>query len=201
MSLPRQEYRWVVTMTEPILGSQPGDKTLAQAYIEGKIIEMTGEERPSDEVLPDLDKGTTGFYRMAKDDDRPCLMDYQVKAFLKETGGAFNGHRGVKNLRLKVDNFVMVRPRKVLLHIPEGGGITYLERPLRGMGPLGPRTALARSEMLPEGTGFEVVLHVFEKGGIDEPMLRDLMEYGEYKGLGQWRNGGWGRFTSVLEKV
>jgi len=56
----------------------------------------------------------------------------------------------------------------------------------------GPRVALAESESLAEGTICEF------KIGFTHPLLeehiRDALDYGENKGIGQWRNGGKGRF-------
>jgi len=182
-----------------VLGTQPGGDTPAGDFVKAKAAEMLGEELPLDELVPDLEKGTTGFYRDSE--DRPVLMDYQVKGFLKEAGQAFNGDRGVKALRSKLDNYLFVRPRHIPLVLPNGGGITYRERPLRSMTMQGPRTSLARSEELPEGTSFECELVAFDHGPVSEGVLRDMLDYGAFKGLGQWRNGGNGSFDYTLVKV
>lgn len=67
------------------------------------------------------------------------------------------------------------------------------QRPLRASTALGERIALANSEVCPEGTSceFEVLCMVDE----DAAMLLEWLEYGKYKGIGQWRNSGKGRFT------
>lgn len=109
----------------------------------------------------------------------------------------FNGLHGVKALRSKIENLVFVVPRQIPLIVPEGGRIDFLERPLRAETALGPRVAIARSEMLPEGTHLSCGLEVYE-GQITEEILRDLLTYGEHKGLGQWRNGGFGAMTFIL---
>jgi hypothetical protein len=38
-------------------------------------------------------------------------------------------------------------------------------------------------------------------GAIDEALLREWFEYGQYSGLGQWRSAGWGRFTAEIAPV
>ena len=180
------------------LGTQP-QKDVATEYITSKALDPVTGELPADELetLPDaLEKGTTAFHKI---DGAPIFYDYQIKGFLKDAGQTFNGLRGVKNLRSKIDNLVFVEPRQIRLTLPEGGKIEVCERPLRAQTAQGPRTALARSEMLPDGTTFEFVIAVYD-GPISEPLLRDLLSYGERKGFGQWRNGGRGRFTFEMEK-
>ena len=183
-------YKVRVTFITPLLGTQP-QKDVASEFIASKY-EDGGGELPADEAetLPEMvEKGTTVFHKI---DGQPIFYDYVVKGFLKEAGRIFNGLHGVKALRSKVDNLVFVSPRRIELHMPEGSTIEYLERPLRAETAQGPRTALARSEMLPEGTWFEVTISVYD-GQITEDMLRDLFTYAADKGFGQWRNGGYGR--------
>lgn len=192
-------YRLTVTFTTPVLGSQPGRDTPSSDYIRAKAAEKTGEELPDDETLPTLEKGTTGFYRLPDDDDAPCLMAYQIKGMLKESGAVQNGARGVKNLRSKVGSYVFVGPRHLPLTIPEGGDITYNERPLRAMTMQGPRTSLARSEQLPAGTSFTCTISVINDV-ISEPLLRDILDYGAFQGLGQWRSGDFGKIEYTLER-
>lgn len=129
------------------------------------------------------------------------LFDFQVKGFLKNAASVLNGkvYGGVRNLRSKVNNLVFVIPRQIPLILPAGEGIEYLERPLRAETAQGPRVALARSEMLPEGTHFRCGLEVLP-GEIGEEVLRDLLDYGYFMGIGQWRNGGFGTFRYELRR-
>lgn len=192
-------YKLSVTFTTSILGTQP-QKDVATEYITSKVADANGD-LPADELqtLPEeLQKGTTAFHKL---DGKPILYDYMIKGFIKEAGLTFNGLRGVKNLRSKIDNFVFILPRQIALRVPEGKCLDYLERPLRAMTAQGPRTSLARSEQLPEGTGFECFVQVFEASPITEDILRDLFGYGAHKGMGQWRNGSHGQFSFKLAKV
>jgi len=197
--LNKTTYDLEITFTTPVLGTQP-QKDVAVEYITSKAINPETGELPEDEVgtLPEeLEKGTTAFHRL---DDRPIYYDYMVKGFFKEVGNFFNGKLGVKNLRSKIENACFVLPRQIVLNIPDGKGIDFLSRPLRAQTAQGPRTSLARSEKLPEGTSFKCQLLVFE-GEVTENILREILDYGMLKGLGQWRNGGHGRFTYTLTKA
>lgn len=186
-------YNLRVRFITPVLGTQP-QKDVATEFLVGKLEDGIPEDEQA--TLPEmLEKGTTAFHKVA---GKPIYYDYMVKGFLKEAGSVFNGLRNVKNLRSKIDNLVFPAPRQILLVVPDGAEIDYLERPLRAMTAQGPRTTLARSEILPAGTMFDCRLEVYA-GTISEPLLRDLLSYGARKGLGQWRNGSYGRFEYELE--
>ena len=187
-------YQLKVTFTEPILGTQP-QKDVATKYTQDKAREKGLPVEDELETLPEmLDKGTTAFHKL---DGQPIYYDYHLKGFLKEAGSVLNGTHGVKALRSKVDNTVFVQPRRIPLHLPEGGEIGFLERTLRGQTMKGPRVSLARSELLPVATWLEATVQVIA-GPISESILRELLDYGQFKGFGQWRNGGYGRFTYEL---
>ena len=190
-------YQLKVTFTEPILGTQP-QKDVATEYTQIKAREKGLPVEDELETLPEmLDKGTTAFHKL---DGQPIYYDYHLKGFLKEAGSVLNGTHGVRALRSKVDNTVFVQPRRILLHLPEGGEMSFLERPLRAQTMQGPRVSLARSEVLPVATRLEAIVQVIA-GPISESILRELLDYGQFKGFGQWRNGGYGRFTYELSPV
>lgn len=192
-------YKLRVTFTTSVLGTQP-QKDVATEFITSKAADPVTGELPEDELETlsvALEKGTTAFHKL---NGKPIMYDYQVRGFLKEAGRVLNGIRNVKNLRSKIDNLVFVYPRQIELHLPADGKVTFCERPLRAETAQGPRTGLARSEELPEGTWFECELKVYN-GPISELLLRDLFDYGADKGFLQWRNGGHGRFEYALEKA
>jgi len=188
-------YKLTVTFVTSLLGTQP-QKDVATEYITSKVATDNGE-LPADEVatLPEeLERGTTAFHKL---DGKPILYDYMVKGFIKEAGSVFNGLRGVKNLRSKLDNLVFFEPRQIELHSPFDQAPGFCERPLRAMTAQGPRIALARSEELPAGTWFTCYVNVYD-GPISEALLNDLFSYGRQKGMGQWRNGSHGQFEFEL---
>lgn len=196
-------YKLHVEFLTPVLGSQPTAE-IATEFIAKKA----GIKLPEDEekYLPDeLERGTTVFHRLPN--DGPALFNYQVLGFLKEAGRVLNGKigrskngEGLKSLRSKIGSQVFVSPRVIPLEIPDDGEMDYLERPLRASGPMGERVALARSEILPEGTTFTAYIEVLN-GEISEAVLRELLDYGYYRGIGQWRNSGaYGTFRYTLTK-
>lgn len=163
------------------------------------------DEELSHDLIDDLDAQTSKFYRDTA--GRPCLMDYQIKGFLKAAAGALNGKKVVvdgkafslpKNLKSKVNNYVFVTPRWVRLVPPAGvdiNALEVLERPLRAGDGDFARVCLAASEMLPEETVFEFRLAVIGNVEITAEVLAVLLAYGESQGLLQWRNAGHGSFT------
>jgi hypothetical protein len=195
-----ETYKLKVIFLTPVLGSQP-TKDVASEYIAKK---NGMEHLPEDEeqLLPDLlEEGTTIFHRDAKT-GAPLLMNYHVLGFLKEAARVQNGQvtGGVRNLRSKVEQRVFISPRFLPLVLPKDGELDYLERPLRAETAKGPRVALARSEMLPEGTSFSCGITLL-KGEISETILEELLDYGMFRGMGLWRNSGaYGTFRYELTK-
>ena len=64
---------------------------------------------------------------------------------------------------------------------------------------MGERIAIASSESIPAGAvlEFEVLCMV----DAHEKLIKEWMEYGKLRGLGQWRNSGKGRFACrVVDK-
>ena len=198
-----ERYKLSITLTQPILGSQP-QREVATDYLRAKAIDKGAAPEDVDETIntipEELEKGTTAFHRDSS--GAPCLWDYQVKGFLKEAGQVFNGEANgskVKNLRSKIAATVFVQPRVISLVMPEDGAeLTINERPLRAMTMQGPRVSLARSEQLPEGTHLECVVTVL-KPEIGLSLLKELLDYGQFQGFGQWRSGGFGTFSYILE--
>ena len=55
------------------------------------------------------------------------------------------------------------------------------------------RTALASSETVPEGSVIEFTIIMLDER--IEPLVRECLDYGALRGIGQWRNAGKGTFT------
>lgn len=177
-------YSLTVEFWRPLLGTQ-------------MIGELTGPNTEDDEEGVEPGKYTTYFFRDKR--ERPILYDYHVSGFLREAAAALNGkvHGGVKNLRQKVENYVFVSPVEIPLIIPPGEEPGLYERPCRKRTPFGARVFIASSEVLPMGTKFTCGLAVYP-AEIKQQVLEDLLDWGFYHGMGQWRAGGWGRFRYTL---
>jgi hypothetical protein len=192
-----REYHLELTLTEDLLGSVPRNKDVYTDYVASKAPITTDTTGESDMVPEGLEeKGWTTFY--TDEQGRPCLMDYQLKGFLKEAGNTIKEQLNFKALRSHIDNEVFVFPRRVVLAEEIAG---TMERPLRAMTMQGPRVTVVRSDFVKEGTEIPVLLKVLDNSKITEDHLREILEYGALKGLGQWRNGSYGRFTYELNAV
>lgn len=184
-----QNYKITIELLEPMLGTIPKNEKVYKTFIESK--NPKGEEDGVDmEKLEE--KSWTGFH---KDEEGIFIFDYMVKGFMKNAGNVLKEPVGIKALKSKIEDTCFIYPRRIRPDkdiLPEP-----VERPLRGMTKMGPITCLARSDVLPRGTKFEFTL---EKIGnkITDKALNSIFDYGTRKGLGQFRNGGYGRFK-VLE--
>lgn len=201
-------YRVRLRLLEPLLGTVPKSETVFTDYLASLALKRRdGGERITPEAalelieeekstLPDREeRGWTGFH---EDEHGPFLYDYQVKGFIKEAASivALMGITNIANLKNKVDNLVYVQPRRIRLTCLD----EYpLERPLRAMTPRGPRVSLLRSDQVPAGEEINFELWVLRnKKEVTVELLRELLTLGLLKGLGQWRNGGYGRFQFEL---
>lgn len=196
-----QKYHVKLTFTEPILGTVPKNQEVYREYIASKAAlndEELAEELATVEKVEE--KGWTGFHLL---NGQPILYDYVVKGFFKDACGMLRRVKGSLSSKLRaykkeVDGLVFVEPRQIPLVLPEGEGMGVLERPLRASGPQGDRVALARSDTCPEGTTLEFTVTVLG-GDITEDLLIEWLDYGQFRGLGQWRNASYGRFTWDLQ--
>lgn len=205
MSMQIKEYKLAITFTGPLLGTQPGKETPAADYLLKKAKEENPDLVTEDEekTLPEtLEAATTGFHRDEKT-GKPILYNYQIKGLLKECGEVLNGSvDGIKNMRSKIDNTIFVFPRT--LTVQTNAPVDIKERPLRAMTMQGPRVSLARSEMIAEGARVECIVKTIETAKIKwtEEHLRELLDYGQMKGIGQWRNSGiYGQFEYELTEM
>lgn len=188
----------------PILGSQPASEAVRTAYIGSKCPDpaMASDEA---KMLPeDLDsKGLTVFMR-APDNDALCLIDYMILGFVKEAMTALGSQSGIKAVRSKVDKYVFAKPRIIPI-LRDGKPLIdedeQLERSLRADTMQGPRTALTASEMVNDPWSVEFELMLLANDGTTKSNnvtwadIENALDYGALHGLGQWRNGGYGRFT------
>ena len=196
-----QKMKVRVTLLEEWLGTASSNAELHREFIASKAPDAAKmeEEVASLGVEAVEEKSMTVFPKMA--DGTPYLWDYQIRGFFKEICGAMRGIPGTKSSKVKaykkkVDNTIFVEPREIPLDL-HSMKIADCQRPLRASTMQGERIALANSEVCPQGTTceFDVLCMVDE----DVDMLREWLEYGKYKGIGQWRNSGKGRFEFTFQ--
>ncbi len=213
-----QRFAVTLELFERLLGSSPPDRDIYLRYIagftpEGEAIGKRGagsmdqanEELaslPGAEALPDDIEDASKVTVFPRDPEgRLHMWDYQLKGFLKEAGNILKADLKVPALRDKLDNYVYIYPRRILLCRPDGTAITepdlLLRRTLRAFTMQGPRVSMPVSECIldPIRLDFELALLAHDK--LDDGILGALLQYGEQKGLGQWRNASNGRFRVV----
>lgn len=192
------ETKYRVTFTEDLLGTAPLNKQIYADFVMSKKAEASEDELNS---VPERDeRGTTGFHR--DEAGNPILYDYMIKGFCKDAcsmlarvEGTYS--KGCKAHKKKIDGLIFVYPRKLKLNF--SGEIGTLERPLRASTPQGERVALVKSEVLPAGTWFEMTLRILGDE-VDEDLLKEWLDYGQMRGIGQWRNASYGRFDYAVAK-
>ena len=153
------------------------------------------------DTIEDIEeKGWTGFH---SDEKGLFLYDYVVKGFLKSAGLNLAEQTKIKQSRSKIDNLIFIFPRR--LHILTNGKFIksvdgVVERPLRAQTMQGPRVTLARSDYVEAGAALDFEAHVIgNEKGMKIELIEELLEFGKYMGLGQFRTGSYGRFE--WEKV
>ncbi|HMV01616.1 MAG TPA: hypothetical protein PLJ37_00680 [Chitinophagales bacterium] len=197
-----EKHKIKLILTEDQLGTIPKSKEIFKNYITEKardqktpeeLQQLQIEEVASVEELEE--KGWTGFH---VDENGLFIYEYMIKGFLKEAGNTMKEIVGIKNIKSKLNNLVFVAPRKMYFkrngdYIKSADGV--FERSLRVDTPMGPRVALARSEFVNAGAELDIEVTIVPNKEITWKRLLQIFEYGSLKGLGQFRNGGFGRFT------
>ena len=193
MGLDIDKYKVKIKLEENMLGTVPRQKDIYSNFIASKAPpEVDAEE----EVMSVKEMEEKGWTRFHQDKEGNFIYDYGVKGFLKEAARTLKVWGTMKQLRDKVSRYCFVTPRKIRL--PEVAGA--LERPLRCQTAQGERVALAKSDFIAAGTELEFNLEVLEISGLTKACLTDILSYGHYQGVGQWRSGGYGRFSLISIK-
>lgn len=183
-----------ITTTEEMLGTASADPELHTTYIASKAPDAPSleEEVAAVGVEEVAEKAMTVFPRV---DGRPIMWDYQMKGFFKDTCGVLRKVTGNESSKIKaykkeIDGLIFVSPRAIPIKFK--GEVGNCQRPLRAQTAQGERIAIASSESIPAGAvlEFEVLCMV----DAHEKLVKEWLEYGKYRGLGQWRNSGKGRF-------
>lgn len=185
-----------LTFTEEVLGTCSANPEVHREFIASKSPDAATIE---DEVAAVgvegvVEKTMTVF---PKWEGQPFFYDYQIKGFFKDSCGALARVPDTRSNKLKaykkvIDGLIFPKPRKIEIVLPEGETLGNCQRPLRAQTAQGERIALANSETIPVGSFilFEVLL--MDDG--HEKLVEEWLNYGRFKGLGQWRNSGKGRF-------
>ena len=196
---------------EGVLGTASNNKEIYSEFIASKAPDAMSAEEEIAAVGVDetIEKGTTVFPRF--DDGTPFIYDYQIKGFFKDTCGmlskltgkdevtgkkkkAVNESSKITAFKKVIDGLIFVQPRKIPIDV--SGDATICQRPLRAQTAQGERIALASSEENPAGSGFGFQVVCMSADHVKAVL--EWLDYGYWRGLGQWRNSGKGRFVCVV---
>lgn len=197
-----------ITFLEGILGTSSADPEIYTRFIGAKAPDAVSVEEEVEALGAEsiVERGTTVFPR--DDDGTPFLYDYQIKGFFKdacsmlsrlsekdpETGKkkkAKNESGKLTAYKKVIDGLIFVKPRKIRLESP--GPVTICQRPLRAQTAQGERVALSSSEELPAGTTVTMTIICMDDN--HWKAVKEWLGYGLFRGIGQWRNSGKGRFA------
>lgn len=187
---------------EELLGTASANPEIHSDYIASLApdAESRAEEVASVGAAEVAEKAMTIFPR--NENGQPILFDYQIKGFFKDSCGVLRKVKGTKSEKIKaykkeIDGLVFVSPRMIVLNMP--GEMGNCQRPLRASTAQGERIALANSEAAPAGTWIEFDVKCYTDTMHDA--VYEWLDYGEDRGIGQWRNSGKGRFTAWAKTV
>lgn len=195
-----------LTTTEGMLGTSPFNEEIYRDFIGSKSPDAATVEEEVAALGADAvtEKGMTGFPR--DEDGKPFVYDYQIKGFFKDAcsmlnrvgGKDENGKKKKLNESSKltafkkiIDGMIFVSPRQIPIDFT--GEVQLCQRPLRAQTMQGERVALAISEEVPAGASLTFDITVLDESHL--PAIREWLDYGALRGLGQWRNSGKGRFN------
>lgn len=201
-----------LTFTEPVLGTWPSNQNIAREFIASKSPDAA---TIADEVAAlgadaVADKGMTIFPRDAE--GRPVFYDYQIKGFFKDACGmlsrlggkteagkkkAVNESGRITAYKKVIDGLIFVQPRMIPLVV--NGEMEECQRPLRAQTAQGERVSLANSEQIPAGSTCEFDVLLMDES--HEAAVREWLDYGGLRGIGQWRNSGKGRFVYTAHET
>lgn len=195
-----KEIKVRLTFTEDVLGTANADKNVHSEFIASKAPDAPSREEEVEALgAEEVErKEMTVFPRM--ENGSPMFWDYQIKGFFKDTCSALSRCKGedyskescgMKAYKKIIDGCIFPQPRKIEIHM--NGEMGNCQRPLRAQTAQGERVALANSEAVQAGSWIE--FKVVCLSDAYEKAVREWLNYGQFKGIGQWRNSGMGRFT------
>lgn len=190
-----KEMRVRLTLLEEILGTASNNPEIHSEFIASKAPDAKSREEEIEAIGVDaeIEKGMTVFPRNAE--GQPIMWDYQIKGFFKDACGMLRKVTDSKSSKIKaykkeIDGLIFVQEREIPFQFD--GKIGNCQRPLRAQTAQGERVSLANSETIPAGTTLEFTIECLVDS--DMAAVREWLDYGRLRGLGQWRNSGKGKF-------
>ncbi len=219
MAIFEKTYKVRITLDTPMLGAVPLNEEVFSDFHLDKSIKaaekfdakhggngntVTIAEVEAEFHAPDPEglKQRSGFYR--DDAGRPLLSNHVIKGFLKEAARARSKQGGITKTTpayIQLINLhLFTKPRMILINTVHADKVSaFCERPLRADTALGPRVALKASEQNGAGATLDFELTTLLPNIVTEELLHEWFSYGQYHGLGEWRNNeNFGQFSYTL---
>lgn len=191
-----KELKVRLTFIEGLLGTASSDPRIHEEFIASKAPDALSRAEEIETLGVDevVQKGKTVFARGK--DGEPILWDYQIKGFFKDSCGSLRKVKGSESSKIKaykkeIDGLIFPSPREIKINFD--GEIGSCQRPLRANTAQGERETLANSEEIPAGAWVDLTIKSLSDDY--EKVIKEWLDYGELRGIGQWRNSGKGRFT------
>lgn len=191
-----KEIKVRITFIEEVLGTSSNNPEIHREYIASKAPDAAkiSEEVEAIGVEDVVEKGMTVFPRT--NDGKPFFWDYQIRGFFKDACSSLRKVTGSESSKIKaykkeIDGLIFVEPRVIPFNL--SGEIGECQRPLRASTAQGERIALSHSETVPAGSTVEFTILLLNAS--HEKAVREWLDYGRLRGIGQWRNSGKGKFT------
>jgi len=217
MEITKETRTYRLHGTTSLLGSNPANPEIHSKYVASKAatLEKAALEEAmlpgSDELAEKLrdikESGLTVFLRGSHGEI--VLGAHCIKGFFKAAFSTLKDQFGISAAKSKIDNLVFIRPDFVPVLDGHGKPQTepdgYCERSLRAETMQGPRVTLASSEEIAPPWQMEFSVTIVKNNGsgrsnaVTFETIEAALDYGELKGLGQWRNSGRGSF--VWERI
>lgn len=208
------EYDVTLTLTQPMLATKPNKQVYMKWLIEKQTKEMKKEERSEDDIAAEVERikkdldhtvddesgESAKFTTFSKDETGVYIESYMIRGYLKNAGQTLKQYGAQKQLKSLLNKYCFVGPDKIYVAPPDTKH-EKVERPLRAQTPMGERVSIAVSDQLPAGTEIKFRVKCLQ-GYVKRGLLETLFDYGEFQGLGQWRNSGiYGTFTYTLTEA
>ena len=210
-------YRVALDFIEAVLGSRPASADILKNWVMTKADDVLGTDKeleelaalPEDELRERLEYAKMTCFARSPE-GHLMLFDYAVKGALKDAANVLKEAMGIKAARSKLVQQVFVKPRHVIF-LRDGEPVSQVDeepclRPLMAMTAQGPRVTIAGSEQISPPLSLICELHVIGTGTNGatiwtQKKLEEILSYGAYNGIGQWRTGGYGRYEFTLEPI
>lgn len=180
---------------EEVLGTASADPEIHRNFIASNAPDAPSREEEVEALGEEevFEKSLTVFPKT--EDGTPFLWDYQIRGYFKDACGMLRRVKGTESSKIKaykkvIDGLIFVDERKIPFFV--NGDIGICQRPLRASTAQGERTALSSSETVPAGSAIEFTIRCLVDADIKAVV--EWLNYGEFRGIGQWRNSGKGRF-------